>query len=96
MDRDIFLRFRGGGIGHKTTWNLNEELMKDIPDEIRVAAPQALEETEENQLEALDGNEAHTDTDEDSHTIEATEESGSEGDVDEREDDSDEGPGYNF
>ena len=26
----MFMRFRGGGIGHKSTWNLNNYLMKDI------------------------------------------------------------------
>ncbi|OCB88193.1 hypothetical protein A7U60_g4712 [Sanghuangporus baumii] len=30
VDRDIFMRFRGGGIGHKSTWHLNERLMEDL------------------------------------------------------------------
>ncbi|KAL5534936.1 hypothetical protein ACEPAF_3026 [Sanghuangporus sanghuang] len=33
VDRDIFMRFRGGGIGHKSTWHLNERLMEDLQTE---------------------------------------------------------------
>jgi hypothetical protein len=26
VDRDIFMRFRGGGVGHRSTWHLNDRL----------------------------------------------------------------------
>lgn len=29
VDRDMFMRFRGGGIGHKATWDWNDFLFSD-------------------------------------------------------------------
>jgi hypothetical protein len=30
VDRDMFMRLRGGGIGHKATWEWNELLLSDV------------------------------------------------------------------
>ena len=40
VNRDMFMRYRGGGVGHKATWHLNDTLGQgvmtemDLPEEI--------------------------------------------------------------
>ena len=51
MDCDIFMRFRGGGIGHKLTWNWDEFLKKDQHiEKVKESIPQDENSSEEDDI----------------------------------------------
>lgn len=64
VDRDIFIRHRGGGVGHKCTWHLNESLLKDGAD---ISA-----EEEENEQENEDSDSEHSEDEQDEEEEEET------------------------
>ncbi|ETW80523.1 hypothetical protein HETIRDRAFT_418527 [Heterobasidion irregulare TC 32-1] len=82
VDRDMFMRFHGGGIGHKGTWHLNASLLRD---------GQAAQVPEEPSDEAVDEQGGAEDDDSEE---ESEEEEGEEGPLteEEEEEDSDDDP----
>ncbi|ETW74958.1 hypothetical protein HETIRDRAFT_332168, partial [Heterobasidion irregulare TC 32-1] len=85
VDRDMFMHFHGGGIGHKGTWHLNASLLRD---------GQAAQVPEEPSDEAVDeqGGAEDDDSEEESEEEEGEEGPLMEEEEEEEEEDSDNDP----
>jgi len=82
VDRDMFMRFRGGGIGHKATWDWNDFLFSDA------GKPVDNEGDDSEMQEATDSEEFGQEAEPGEVEV-ADEDQGGDGDGDEVEDDED-------
>ena len=74
VDRYMFMRYRGGGVGHKSTWHLNDLLKSTLTEVVSTDDDDDEEEEEENEeMDAASENEEIEAVDESEDDVDGSE-----------------------